>query len=576
MAYLRQEDFDKAIEFYEMAIAEIESLRSQISSEHRRASFFGKHQTIYQGLIEALLKRSERSAEKRPDQARAFAVLERARARSVLDALSSVRHELDKELAPELGARQKTLSEHIAELQRRLLRAGALPNEQRQLLERLGQAEDEFELLLSKLKSGNPRYVAALYPQPLSLAHAQSALDDETALLAYSILRDGVAVFVLTRTDFHVEKLSVAPEALSSRVQNYVDLLAVSDDEGWKAISHRLENDLLSSARGHLNAEIRRLVIVPDGTLHYLPFETLRAAHNSRFLIEDFEISYVPSATVFAQLKVSQPAGERQASALVFADPSLPAKLLSANESQPKGEIARSLFEHESWQVQPLPASAHEAEAIARFAGQSSRVYTGTAASEKRLKSEPLEGYRILHFATHGLISQEMPARSSLVLSIEGDADAEDGLLQAREIYQLKLSSDLVVLSGCQTARGQILKGEGIEGLAQAFFYAGARSVVASLWRVTDEPTAEFMRTFYKTLGEGKSKAASLRTAKLQLLQADETLAPRHWAAFVLLGEANDSIATPRGEGQSQRWKWALLGIGGLCVVLTAFLIFRR
>lgn len=211
-----------------------------------------------------------------------------------------------------------------------------------------------------------------------------------------------------------------------------------------------------------------------------------------------------------------------------------------------------------------------------QFAGQSGRVYTGTAASEKRLKSEPLEGYRILHFATHGLISQEIPARSSLVLSIEGDADAEDGLLQAREIYQLKLSSDLVVLSACQTARGQILKGEGIEGLAQAFFYAGARSVVASLWRVTDEPTAEFMRTFYENLGEGKSKAASLRTAKLQLLQADETLAPRHWAAFVLLGEANDSIATPRGEGQSQRWKWALLGIGGLCIVLTAFLIFRR
>jgi CHAT domain-containing protein len=147
----------------------------------------------------------------------------------------------------------------------------------------------------------------------------------------------------------------------------------------------------------------------------------------------------------------------------------------------------------------------------------------------------------VIHFATHGLVSQRSPERSALVLS-SGPDDGEDGFLETREIYGLKLHSDLVVLSACRTARGPILAGDSVEGLAQAFFFAGARSVLASLWDVSDARTTELMADFYGHLAEGLSKAEALRKAKLDMMGNGASSAPRYWAAFVLLGEGDQSI----------------------------------
>ena len=157
------------------------------------------------------------------------------------------------------------------------------------------------------------------------------------------------------------------------------------------------------------------------------------------------------------------------------------------------------------------------------------------------------------------------------------DADAassegEDGFLQAREIYHLKLASDLVVLSACQTARGRMLSGEGVQGLARAFFYAGAKSVVASLWNVSDERAAAFMTTFYSHLAEGLSKAEALRAAKLDLLSRDRTSPPRYWAAFILMGESQEQV--PVGDRSWHYWSVAM--ITALFAALTAFLFFKR
>src|SRR5262249_23866713 len=185
----------------------------------------------------------------------------------------------------------------------------------------------------------------------------------------------------------------------------------------------------------------------------------------------------------------------------------------------PEGPIDR-----ESFDLWPLPHDAAEAQRVARFGGRGTRVYVGPEATESRLKTSPLERFDVVHFATHGLLSRRVPSRSALLLA--GDR-GEEGLLTARRIYRLMLRSEMVVLSGCETARGRILAGEGVQGLAQAFFHAGARSVVASLWDVSDRRTADLMAGFYGHLAKGEAKAEALPSAKLDLLRHRPAPPPR-------------------------------------------------
>ncbi|MFQ5670138.1 MAG: CHAT domain-containing protein [Acidobacteriota bacterium] len=176
----------------------------------------------------------------------------------------------------------------------------------------------------------------------------------------------------------------------------------------------------------------------------------------------------------------------------------------------------------------------------------------------------------MLHFATHALLSQGDPMSSALVLS-PGAGGPQDGFLQAREIARLRLDADLVVLSACRTARGNILPGGGVEGLAQAFFQAGARSVVGTLWNVDDAETAAFMGAFYRHLGMGQGKAEALRRAKLDRRAVLPPDGPVHWAAFLLLGEPARAVALAE-PGQVEPW-WIL---ALLTALLAGALALRR
>ncbi len=175
------------------------------------------------------------------------------------------------------------------------------------------------------------------------------------------------------------------------------------------------------------------------------------------------------------------------------------------------------------------------------FSRARTRVITGSEATEEAVKGTSLSAYRIIHFATHGLLDEYVSSRSALVLTLDDDP-AEDGFFQAREIYDLKLDADLVVLSACQTARGVIEKGEGLSGLARAFFCAGARSVLASLWDVNDRSTGPFMKEFYGYLVKGVSKEEALRQAKLKMLGSRYSH-PYYWAPFILMGESSSSVS---------------------------------
>jgi CHAT domain-containing protein len=202
-------------------------------------------------------------------------------------------------------------------------------------------------------------------------------------------------------------------------------------------------------------------------------------------------------------------------------------------------ERLRSIFDEDGrWNLQRLRDSGREVTSVAkRYKSNEAVVFQGRAAKEENVKgNEYLGTARRIHFATHGVISERQPQYSGLVLTLDEDPK-EDGLLQVYEIFNLKLNADLVVLSACKTGLGKEVKGEGLIGLTRAFMYAGARSLVVSLWQVADPSTAELMVKFYERLDRAGDKADALRQAKLELIQSGRYAHPFYWAPFVLVGE---------------------------------------
>jgi CHAT domain-containing protein len=295
--------------------------------------------------------------------------------------------------------------------------------------------------------------------------------------------------------------------------------------------SRSLGRLLLEPVAGPL-AKAERVLIVPDGALHVLPFAALSdPSRPGHVLVESRPLHVVSSVTLFARLcrGPRPPAGSGQVMAL--ADPAYPGVAAGAAPA-----LQRALGSGLS--LGPLPWTRDEAQAL-RALSPSARVWTGAEATEERAKSLG-RGARVVHFACHGFLDEAFPLESGLVLAIPPDLreGQDNGFLQAWEVFEGQpLDADLVTLSACQTGLGKELAGEGLLGLTWAFQYAGARSVLASLWEVADASTATLMREFYAHLARGEPKAEALRAAQLRLLRRPATSSPYFWAAFQLVGD---------------------------------------
>jgi CHAT domain-containing protein len=292
----------------------------------------------------------------------------------------------------------------------------------------------------------------------------------------------------------------------------------------------------------------QRLIIVPSGILHYLPFEVLLTKGEEKalatmtpaqlpYLLRDYAISYVPSAAVLASLRNRPTKSTAGKSFLAFADPvygnltELPSRLAQPNLSDAFGE-------QRPWQLERLIESQREVEQISALfpKDQISLLLRDQAREENAKTAGRFNEFRFVHFATHGLLNEERPSYSGLILSLAGSR-SEDGLLQGYEIFNLKLNADLVVLSACETGLGKEVKGEGLVGLSHAFFYAGTPSLVVSLWKVQDRSTADLMVNLYREIGRTQTKSEALRQAKLRLIQQNRYADPYYWAPFVLTGD---------------------------------------
>ncbi|MEW6367517.1 MAG: CHAT domain-containing protein [Acidobacteriota bacterium] len=501
-AHLRSGNLDAAVAWYDRAIATVEGVRRDLNDEERRSGLISNQQATYLGAIDALMTRYELSHAAGDDD-RAFELLERARARTMADALAAARS--GTEVPP----------------------ASAVP---------------------------------------LRLPQVRSMLDSQTALVAYAITTESVYAFVVTRQGLRAGRIGIDPEELTERVRNYIELLGAAGDSGWQAVGSRLYRDLIAPLRTWLPSRIRRLIVLPDGALNSLPFEALitgGAAGSSdgpSFLIEDYTVSYLPSVTVWSELRRTPQSTKWPTVMLVVANPTLKAPGRSGSES------VRAVLAEDPALLVPIPYAEVEARRAAKYAGNGATVLVGGEAREARVKSIMSNGARVVHFATHGFIDEHRGSRAGLLLA---SGPGEDGLLVADEIYARRVPSELVVMSACQTARGRLLDGEGAQSLARAFIYAGARSVVASLWRVDDLQSARLMECFYRRITEGMTPARALCSAKLSLLHSTPGVQPRDWAAFIIVGDADRTIALI-GLPRWQRHGW-WLAMGGL--LLSAILL---
>lgn len=322
-------------------------------------------------------------------------------------------------------------------------------------------------------------------------------------------------------------------------------------DANYIKEASRLSGILLGPVVNQLGA--KRLLIVSQGALHYIPFEALPTPSaldtegEAHPLIVDHEIAYLPSASALALLRREAANHKPPSKAIaVFADPVFdrndPRVPISEAISHPSSEI------EDDQPLPRLPTSRWEAEEIMQSSPVGgSMAALDFAANRKMAMSGRLEDYRIIHFATHGVINNEHPELSGVVLSLVDErGQLQDGLLRLSDIYNMRLSADLVVLSACETGLGKAVKGEGVIGFTQSFMYAGAQSVMASLWKVDDRATADLMARFYRgMLRDGLKPAAALREAKLEMWRHVGWQHPYYWAAFILEGESERNVPLP-------------------------------
>ena len=459
-----------------------------------------------------------------PDLEGAFEVMERLRARVLFENLLATRDR--RELPSALRERGLEIHERISRLERRLLDSG-LGAERAEVQLSMEQAEVDEASWRDEVARARPRFrsVDAATPR---LSQVQAAMrPDEAMLLFQTWFReptpeapydDGSSwVLAVTRGRVTAHRIPDG-NRLQALVGQWQALLERRDGSERPGAA-RLFRDLLAAPLAGLPTGITHLVAVPDGPLQLLALDALRADEHGPALAERFDVSVAPSASLWLRWRNASLI-LRQGPLLALADPGGAAAVIAAAEWRGPA-------------LGPLPHARAEAQAAIDSAGPGSRMVVGPEASEHFLKTADLRAFDIVHFATHALVDVDAPERSAVVLS--PGAETEDGLLRPREISELDLGSKVVVLAACRSASGQGLRGEGVIGLARAFFEAGAHGVVGSLWLLRDDESSTLLESFYRRLADGTSIAEALAEAKRERIRAGAPAAA--WAGMIVLGD---------------------------------------
>ncbi len=564
----------QALAYVSQAIGFAEEFRTRIPPDEFRSTYFGTVEQYYELCVDIHMQLRKRFPREGHDLL-AFEVSERARARSLLDLLKEARADIREGADRKLVERERSLQQLLNAKAERHMRLLAEKNteEAGEVGKQIDALTTELQQVRTDIRDKSPRYAALTQPQVLRAKEVQRLLDPDSLLLEYFLGDRRSYVWAIDSDSVTAYKLPRRTEIEAIAKRLYA-LLSTSNSTAGK-VKTEVASVLGRILMGPLAEQVgrKRLIIVAHGALQYLPFAALPEPANRdeksgppyayRSLIVDHEIVSLPSASTLEVLRQGMN-GRKPPTKMVavFADP-----VFSSDDPRVKQVQARTDDDHRRHE-QPtdattmvsqnfllqrsgeesgilsfdrLPFSRREADGIIGFIHDDGEALKALdfQANRATATGEEVGRYRIVHFASHALLNARHPELSGVVLSlVDEQGRPQDGFLRAHDIYNLNLSAELVVLSACQTALGKEVKGEGLVGLTRGFMYAGAPRVVASLWKVPDNATAELMKQFYKgLLQENLRPAAALRSAQIAIQKEQQWSEPYYWAGFVLQGE---------------------------------------
>jgi CHAT domain-containing protein len=466
-------DFKSSVSKYNSAIAAIEKQRSSIGSESSKLGFVDDKQNIYFQIVKILTSKNK--------NARAFNFVERAKSRALVDTLAS-----KKQFGNQATKKSNQLLVQLDKAELESLQFVANNNGQT----RSKEAKSKIILADKQLSS-------LVTVKAIKLSDIQSTLKPDESIVEYYGNNENYFIFVLTKNS--IKSVKINSSNLESIVTNYRTALSARDSKQYKSASKKLYNAVIKPVKHLIKG--KKLTIVPHGSLHYVPFASLW--DGKQFLVQKYQIRTLPSASVmeFLQKKVKNKAGNL----LVLGNPDL---------GDPDYD---------------LPGAQDEALRLAK-ANKGAKVLLRKNATETALKKFG-SSFKNIHFAMHGIFEAEKPLTSGLLLAPDSE---NDGRLTVSELYDLELNADLVTLSACETALGETKSGDDVIGFTRGFLYAGANSIVSSLWEVDDDATRDLMLRFYKEL-KSNNKARALQKAQLRVMKKYPH--PYYWAAFQLTGQ---------------------------------------
>ncbi len=490
--YELQGNDDEALKFYRQSLERLEDVTGSAGIAEFKISLNNQAAATYQMTILLLLRMGQLE--------QAFEFSERARARVFLDQLGNIRLENHTQTGETLIQKKNGLSRELAELEQRLKVQNA-QSEFKRLSEKLKTKRQEYEDVLVNIKVNE--YASLTSVAPPGLKDIQERLNQETTLLSYFVTPDKTLAFVITRNAFKTVELPVSKRELEKAISEFRHLAIVNDPS--PKVLETLYQWLIAPIKDHLSTPL--IGIIPHDILHYLPFAAL--SDGQQYLNDTYTLFSLPGASVLKFMQKKQ-------------------------ESEGETIMAIANSKAEGWSI--LYHADQEVQAISKLYKTDALI--GEDASETAFKKRAGD-FSIVHVAAHGELNSTSPLFSRLVLSSDKE---NDGVLEVHEVYEMDLTqTDLVVLSACETKLGKRSRGDDIIGLNRAFIYAGASSVIATLWKVNDRATKDFMIAFYKQLKHGKSKAEALRTAQGKIRAAYPH--PYYWAGFVLTGDPGITTA---------------------------------
>lgn len=532
-AYRARGENDLAIHTFKKATTQIEEMRNQVASlESGRQLFFEDKVAPYHEIVDMLV-----SANKEDTNQQALLTAESVKARVLLDVFSQGRIDLTKVMSDSEKETEVRLNKRIVDLNNELAAEdGKRVSDSarlKHLNEQIKSARIDYEAFQDSLYVAHPELrTNRAQAAPATLADINNLVNDSTAFLEYVVTDSRTYLLVLTRSqnsatpELRTYRIAIAGSDVAKRTRDFRDMITAQGAFADEA--RQLYDVLLKPAEQQLKGKTS-LCIIPDGSLWDLPFQAL-APSEGHYLLEEYAISYAPSLSVLKQMSGHKNAGGAS-TLLAFGNPTMPGEIAANIKATYRGES-----------LGPLPEAELEVSMLKNIWGPStSRILIGTNASKKVFRSEASK-YNMIHLATHGILDDTSPMYSRLIMARAADDPNDDGLLEAREIMQLDLKANLVVLSACQTARGRVGAGEGMIGMSWAFFVAGVPTMVASQWKVDSASTAKLMIDFHKRLKDetttrAQNKSTALQQAALNLMRDPRYRHPYFWAGFVMIGQ---------------------------------------